>query len=76
MLRDAAAGDAAGPHEGYTKTRGVVVTSSSRIASGTFDAGHHNKCTTVRSMRLSTVLEDIWSIGVNDLLVIDEIWLM
>jgi len=54
VLRDAACGDAAGPHEGYTKTRGVVVASSSRIASGTFDAGHHNKCMTVRTMRLST----------------------
>jgi hypothetical protein len=54
VLRDAAACDAAGPHEGYTKTRGVVVALSSRIASGTFDTGHHNKCTTVHSMRTST----------------------
>ena len=54
MLRDATAGNAAGPYEGYKKTRGVVVALSSRIASGTFDAGHHNKCTMVRSMRLST----------------------
>ena len=46
--------DAAGSHEGYTKTRGVVVASSSCIASGTFDAGLHNTCTTVHLMRLST----------------------
>jgi hypothetical protein len=52
VLCDAAAGNAAGPHEGYMKTRGVVVASSSRIASGTFDAGHHIECTTMRSMRL------------------------
>jgi hypothetical protein len=54
VLRDAAAGNAAGPHEGYTKTRGVVVASSSCIASSTFYAGHHNKCATVSSIRLST----------------------
>jgi hypothetical protein len=54
VLRDAAACDAADPHEGYTKTRGVVVASSSCIASGTFDSGHHNKCMTVHLMRTST----------------------
>jgi hypothetical protein len=43
VLRDAAAGDVAGPHEGYMKTSGVVVASSCAY-----------KCTTVHSMRLST----------------------
>ncbi len=38
VLRDATGGYAAGPHEGYTKTRGVVVASLSRIASGTFES--------------------------------------
>jgi hypothetical protein len=39
VLRDAAAGNAAGPYEGYTKTRGVVVALSLRIASSTLTLG-------------------------------------
>ena len=31
MLRDATDGDAAGPHGGYTKTRGVVVAYTDKV---------------------------------------------
>ena len=70
MLRDAAAGNVAGPYEGYTKTRGVVVASSSRIAppalltlGTTINARRCAQCACPHVDPFLTVLEDIWSMG-------------